>query len=453
MEKKQLKTDLFNKIVKEVENHHSFEDGQKDNYVRMLADLCNKNGLDVDKAKIAIKEKFNFDDDLVTKIINQEYSNKKLFGIANKKTIEQYLKEKYNFRYNEVLGKVEYKELEATVYKPMGDYVLNSMCRALVNLDYNITSGKLLNLLESDFVQKYNPFKEYFNNLPKWDGKDYIQEFSEMVNTDDPEFWKDALTRWLVAMVACSIEDKTTNQSVIVLSGGQGMGKSKFIRKILPPELCKYKYSGTINPDNKDTLIFLSERIIIDLDELGSLNRKDEKSMKELITKEDIQLRKPYGKVVENLPRRASFIGSVNDDEFLMDMTGNRRFLCFKVSKINDIKIDYAGLYSQVMHLYNSGFKHWFDGNEIDIINEKNERFRSKDPIEELILTEFQSCPENLNCKFLTATEILKQLMDKHNIPMRSTNNIVIGKVMKRHGFRKVKKGDSYKYAVQEKVT
>lgn len=180
MEKKQLKTDLFNKIVKEVENHHSFEDGQKDNYVRMLADLCNKNGLDVDKAKIAIKEKFNFDDDLVTKIINQEYSNKKLFGIANKKTIEQYLKEKYNFRYNEVLGKVEYKELEATVYKPMGDYVLNSMCRALVNLDYNITSGKLLNLLESDLFRNIIRLKNtltiflsgmakiIFRNFRKW---------------------------------------------------------------------------------------------------------------------------------------------------------------------------------------------------------------------------------------------------------------------------------------------
>lgn len=453
MNKKQASNDLFNKIVKEVENRLSFVDGQKDNYVRMLADLCNKNGLDVDKAKIAIKEKFNFDDDLVTKIINQEYSNKKLFGIANKKTIEQYLKEKYTFRYNEVLGKVEYKKLESTIYELINDYVLNSMCRDLVNLDYKITPGKLLNLLESDFVPKYNPFKEYFDNLPKWDGKDYIQEFSEMVNTDDPEFWKDALTRWLVAMVACSIEDKTTNQSVIVLNGGQGIGKSKFIGKILPPELCEYKYSGTINPDNKDTLIFLSERIIIDLDELGSLNRKDEKSMKELITKVDIQLRKPYGKVVENLPRRASFIGSVNDDEFLMDMTGNRRFLCFKVSEINDIKIDYAGLYSQVMHLYNSGFKHWFDGNEIDIINEKNERFRSKDPIEELILTEFQSCPENLDCSFLSATEILSHLVDKNNFQMNNTNTMVIGRIMKRHGFRKVKKGDLYKYAVQEKVT
>ncbi|HFK5571627.1 virulence-associated e family protein [Elizabethkingia meningoseptica] len=452
MEKKQLKTDLFNKIVKEVENLLSFVDGQKDNYVRMLADLCNKNGLDVDKAKIAIKEKFNFDDDLVTKIINQEYSNKKLFGIANKKTIEEYLKEKYTFRYNEVLGKVEYKKLESTVYELINDYVLNSIWRTLESLDYKITPGKLVNLLESDFVPKYNPFKEYFSNLPKWDGKDYIQEFSEMVNTDDPEFWKDALTRWVVAMVACSIEDKVTNQSVIVLNGGQGIGKSTFIGKILPPELCEYKYSGTINPDNKDTLILLSERILIDLDELGSLNRKDEKSMKELITKANIQIRKPYGKIVENLPRRASFIGSVNDGEFLMDMTGNRRFLCFKVSEINNTKIDYDKLYSQVMHLYKLGFKYWFDGDEIDMINEKNERFRSKDPIEELVLAEFQPCTEDLNCSFLSATEILKKMIDKYNIPMNNTSSMTIGKVMTGHGFRKVRKGNSYKYAVQEKV-
>lgn len=52
--------------------------------------------------------------------------------------------------------------------------------------------------------------------------------------TDDCDFWKEALTKWLIALIACSISDKIINHSLIVLYGGQGIGKSQFINKILP---------------------------------------------------------------------------------------------------------------------------------------------------------------------------------------------------------------------------
>ncbi|AVF47864.1 virulence-associated e family protein [Elizabethkingia anophelis] len=449
-DKEQLNIETFQKCVIETDKDYEFIDGQKDNYVRTLADHCNQNGIPIDKAKILIKEKHNFDDELVTKIINKEYSDKKAFGIANKKSIETFLNETYKFRYNEVLGKIEVQIISSAAYKPLDDYGLNSICRILEVSGYKTSPQKLHNLLVSDFTPRYNPFKEYLINLPKWDGKDYIKEFSDLVTTDDKDFWKEALTKWLVALIACSTDNAIMNQSVIVLNGGQGVGKSRFISKILPPELRDYKYSGTINPHNKDSLILLSEKILIDLDELGSLNRKDEKAMKELITKADVQLRKPYGRITETLPRRASFIGSVNDGEFLMDMTGNRRFLCFEATKIDyDSEINYQGLYSQILHLYTSGFKYWFDGDEIRKIDEKNEKFRAKNPIEELILSEYTPCAEELADDFLSSTQILHNLREKHSISLDTSNSIAVGKIMKKHGFLKVKKENIYKYAIK----
>ncbi|MDV2492675.1 virulence-associated e family protein [Elizabethkingia anophelis] len=451
-DKEQLNIEVFQKCITDTEKVYSFIDGEKDNYVRTLADYCNQNGIPIDKAKILIKEKHNFDDELVTKIINKEYADKKAFGIANKKSIEKFLNETYKFRYNEVLGKIELKLLSSDIYIPLDDYGLNSICRILEISGYKSSPQKLHNLLVSDFTPRYNPFREYFRTLPEWDGKDYIQEFSDLVTTDDVDFWKEALTRWLVAMIACSINSSAVNQTVIVLNGGQGVGKSRFISNILPPELRGYKYSGTINPHDKDSLILLSEKILIDLDELGSLNRKDEKAMKELITKADVQLRKPYGRMTETLPRRASFIGSVNDGEFLMDMTGNRRFLCFEVTKIDyDSEINYSGLYSQILHLYRSRFKYWFDGDEIRKIEERNEKFRAKNPIEELILSEYTPCEEELADNFLSSTQILHNLRGKHNISLDTSNAIAVGKIMKKHGFLKVKKENNYKYAVQIK--
>ena len=444
--------ELFKKCLEETQNAYKFVEGQKEDFVRELANQCNRKGIKIEKTKIAIKKSYNFDDNIVTKIIQNEYQNKKDFGIDEKQSIEEFLNEKYDFKYHEVLGNVEYKSKNKTSYQLMTDYKLNSICRELVLAGHKISSeSKLYKLLSSEFVPFFNPFKDYFNSLPKWDGKDYILEFSKMVKTDDTEFWQDALKRWMVAMVGCSLFDEIINQTVIVFNGGQGIGKSKFIDRILPPELNMYKYSGLINPSSKDSLILLTENILIDLDELGSLNRKDEKAMKEIITKSSIKLRKPYGKVNEFLPRRASFMGSVNDSEFLMDMTGSRRFLCFEVTEIDyQSEINYKGIYSQALHLFNNKFKFWFDREEVAFINERNEKFRMKDPIEEVILAKYKPCTKEEATIFLSSTEILQELKKEHSINFDTTSNVMIGKVLSKNKFPKMKKAGVQKYAVQK---
>lgn len=220
--------ELFKKCLKETQNTCNFVEGQKEDFVRELANQCNRKGIKISVAKISIKENYNFDDDAVTKIIQNEYKNKKDFGIDEKQSMEEFLNEKYDFRYHEVFAIVEYKSKDEILYHLMTDYKLNSIFRELELSGYKISSeNKLYKLLSSEFVPSFNPFKDYFNSLPKWDGKDYILEFSKMVNTDDTEFWQDALKRWMVAMVGCSLFDKTINQTVIVFNGGQGIGKMK----------------------------------------------------------------------------------------------------------------------------------------------------------------------------------------------------------------------------------
>ncbi|CAN0602552.1 unnamed protein product, partial [Ectocarpus sp. 12 AP-2014] len=221
-------------------------------------------------------------------------------------------------------------------------------------------------ILNSDYTSIFHPLRDFVKDLPKWDGKtDYIGELTSKMNTDDNDFFKDAFKRWFVAMVACGLHDDIVNQTAIIFSGEQGIGKSTFIRNLLPEQLRKYCYSGIINPNSKDTLIQLSECLIIDMDELSNLTKKGNNEVKELITKARIKIRRPYARIDENLPRRASFVGSVNDEEFLTDTTGNRRYLCFKVSDIDySENLNYKGLYAQAIDLYNQGFKYYFDGNE-----------------------------------------------------------------------------------------
>lgn len=363
-----------------------------------------------------------------------------------KLSVEHYLTSKYDFRWNEFTGRTEIKKKNKN-WQPVTDYIENSLYRELTNEDYQIGTSKVHTLLNSDFVYKFDPLKYYINTLPEWDLNDHIGKLAKTVKTDDNELFEDCLKRWLVAMIACGINKDKINQQCLILSGGQGIGKSTWIRNLLPIELRQYHYSGMINPNSKDTLVLLAEKLIIDMDELSSLSRKGNNEVKEIITKNKIDIRRPYGKNVEELPRRSSFIGSVNDSEFLTDTTGNRRFLPFTVSSIDyKQEIDYPQLYAQLKHLYKSGFKYWFDGIEIDTINKRNEKYVSKSPIEEAIIDVF-ALPENRleSQERMSSTQIVKYLQDEgYKFNLDSTSTIQVGKTMNKLKFDKVRT----KYAV-----
>ena len=97
--------------------------------------------------------------------------------------IEQYLNERYTFKFNEILNRTYYKDNVAKEkFLLLKDYKLNSIKRELNNKSIPATKSDLKCLLESDYVTNQNPFKDYFNNLPKWDmKKDYILELCKTV--------------------------------------------------------------------------------------------------------------------------------------------------------------------------------------------------------------------------------------------------------------------------------
>lgn len=385
------------------------------------------------------------------KVISIEAASEK--PLSPMERVEKFLDVKYHFRYNEVSGKVEWKSKNEKVFEPATDYFLNSLCRKLNKAGLPSSINMIRNLLVSDFTPLYNPFKSYLQGLPKWDRKtDYILELTKTVTTTDTRLWEFCFRKWLVAMVGSLVCDPILNQTVLVFSGKQGLGKTSFILNLVPPELKDYCFSGTINPANKDTLIQLSECMLINLDELENLNRSELGATKELITKGSIRLRRPYGYATENLPRRASFAGSVNGREFLNDMTGNRRFLCFQVDAINyQHKVSLEGLYSQALYLYENGFPFWFNLEEIEMINKSNEQFRSLSAEEELLLTYFDPC-EAEDADFLfSTTELLSWFTEKVKMSITNGAKQKLGKALRAHQFLRIKKQNRYVYALKEK--
>lgn len=254
-------------------------------------------------------------------------------------------------------------------------------------------------------------------------------------------------------MVGSLVRDETVNQTVIVFSGAQGLGKTTWVQSLVPEELKTYLYNGTINPDNKDTLTYLSECMLINLDELEGMNRTKTDSLKDLITKPTIKVRKAYGHSPECLVRRASFIGSVNGTEFLSDVTGSRRFLCFNIEKIDfrhSLSID--KVLGQALNLFRSNYTHWFSDDEIKKINIRNECFRQQSLEEQLVTKYFQPCAKEAGIIFLAATDILKHVSLKEGIPFDQSSSVRMGKALKALGFVKVKKSGISKYIVKEVI-
>lgn len=106
----------------------------------------------------------------------------------------------------------------------------------------------LRTVLFSDYVQKFNPFANYLNNLPDWDGTDYVSLLADSITTTDREYWLFCLRKWLVAMVASLKEEGVVNHTAIIFSGAQGIGKQD---GFIPLFLLNYKNSfmkGTFKP-------------------------------------------------------------------------------------------------------------------------------------------------------------------------------------------------------------
>lgn len=366
--------------------------------------------------------------------------------------LENFLNNRYNFRYNTVLGKLEFKTLKAYKYKPMTDFTENSILREILKAKVKCSINSLRNLLHSDYCEMYDPFEVYFENLSNnEDETDYITMLADTVSTTKQELWRTCFKKWFVAMVACVLDEKQVNQIVIVFSGKQGLGKTTWMEKLMPKQLKEYIFSGTINPNNKDTLIHLAECMLINLDELENLNKTEIGSLKEIITKTHIRMRKAYGHNNENMPRRASFAGSVNTAQFLNDTTGSRRFLCFEVENIEYThNIDINKVYAQAVSLYKSDFRHWFNQEEIKEINANNEQYQLRSPEEELLLTWFEPATKQNANAFMNTTQIAVALAERAKMNITDGTVHKLGRALKKHNFLRHTKNNAYVYALKE---
>lgn len=382
---------------------------------------------------------------------------------AKPEHIERFLSTKGNFRVNIIKNRIEFKAFGADEdYLEVEDYNVNSWWSEMTkSWECKVSKEHIYYILGSNFLRKFNPFVDYFTSLPEWDGIDYIAQLAEMIEVkpqygetkEDAQKWfYGNLKKYLVGLVAGALKKDIINHQVLVLLGKQGILKSTWLRLLIPPELRDYVYTKNDSSRlDKDDMIAFTENILAILDDFEGMSPADFTQLKATITQPYITERRPYARYPETRKKTASFAATSNIKHILQDETGDRRFIPVEaISIVNPLTYDYnyEGIYSQVMHLLNNGFKYWFDREDIEELTRRQADFRSPSPEEELLLHYFSKPESELRAKWMKATTIL-EVINAGIKQVLSSKKLAI--ILDRLGFEKKRNRNGIFYKVQEK--
>ena len=352
--------------------------------------------------------------------------------------------------------RLEAKGERQETWRNLTDKDINTMvCQCVAESGVNISTTEMWTAIKSDMVPTVHPLREWLNNLPLYtpDQPDWIDMLAQKVRVKPSgeeakgdkargeELWRKCFKKWFVAMVASWMHDDVVNHTVLVLVGRQGIYKTTWLDRLIPPELSAYSsklpLSGQISKDDR---LRLCENGMLNIDELDAICGREMNIVKSLLTSTDVNERAAYGRLKERRVRLASFCASTNNREFLTDVTGNRRWLPFEVESIqnpfNDI-ILYERVYSQAKALVEQGyFSYWFDMDEIAQLEQHNEDFRTQDSEEQLLPILFD-VPAEGKGEFMTTAEISERLVTFGGIKKPMALNR-LGTVLSGIGYRSV---------------
>ena len=395
-----------------------YQSGHHHDYVMHAAFLMNRYGVDLDELlqwaaqewsdyntkerESTIRSCYRKTQEHGTWRLNRQGRKAKETSMITLPEIKDWLRQKVEVIYNVVTDISMWRLVNGDDWQQLDERVVCSMrSQMAADTGKRVLKSDVMDVLRSDFACLYHPVREYIEALPAWDGRDRVKELCSHVTAEavqngqtteqaqDLLLW--ALHKWLVASLATWMSDLTSNHEIFVLIGSQGIYKTTFFRHLLPPQLRMYFWENAHNSfSSKDDHLALAENCLVEIEEIDLQNPRDISELKALATSEKVKERRPYARFREEKHRLASFCGSGNQQRFLSDDTGNRRWLCFKGTHIDDPRtwgIDYDQLYAQLRDELRQGFRYWFDPQEQRIVEQQNQAFRIESDEEQLIRT------------------------------------------------------------------
>lgn len=224
--------------------------------------------------------------------------------------------------------------------------------------------------------RRFHPVRDYLDSLPKWDGVKRVEEvFIKFLSADDNDYTRAITKKTFAACVARAYHPGTKFDSIPVLDGAQGIGKSTLIKYLAGEEFFSDNLSLT-DMNDKTAAEKIQGNWLIEIGELSGMKKADIEKVKSFVSTTDDKYRASYGRVVESHPRQCVIFATVNGDGrgYLRDITGNRRFWIVKCNQTLQKRMwdendkNYRDqFWSEAKEIYESGEDLYLEGNLLDI--------------------------------------------------------------------------------------
>lgn len=259
---------------------------------------------------------------------------------------------------------------------------------------YNMPTGNVPMFLDAIAdAHAFNPVADWIGSKP-WDGKDRLPDLYETIQVREgyPTWMRDLLIRkWMLSAAAAALMPSGfKSRGVLTLQGPQGIGKTSWLKSLIDDPLLRddvIKVDHHVDPSNKDSVIVATSHLMTEIGEVDSSFKKDIARLKGFLTSDFDKIRKPYGRRETDQPRRTVFMASVNENNFLVDSTGNTRWWTIRAETIDySHGIDMQQVFAQLATLLDAGEVWWLNQLEEEALEAENSKHQMVSVVEEAVM-------------------------------------------------------------------
>ena len=383
--------------------------------------------------------------------------------------VTAFLTSRYRFRFNVLTEETEVANIVNNIpdthlrYAKVDERWMNTLSMEAIETGIDCWDRDIQRFVRSRRISEYHPFTAYFEQLPEWDGTDRVSALARRVS-DNP-VWVNGFHRWMLGLSAQWMQfrsdannanransiNRANSVAPLLVSSRQGLGKSTFCRLLMPDALKAYYTESYDLGSPASAEAKLSAYGLINLDEFDKLSASKMPLLKNLMQASALNIRKAYKRSASALPRIASFIGTSNRDDLLVDRTGSRRFLCVSLEHAIDCvtPVEHEQLYTQLKAELLSGERSWFNKEEEQAIQQHNALFYKHIPEEEVFRLCFRFATEEDHPQevlTLSATQLFERMKSAHPSVMRGMTAYSLSRILPRLGERvHTAKGNVYR--------
>ena len=392
--------------------------------------------------------------------------------------VTAFLTSRYRFRFNVLTEETEVADVANITniennlpdahlrYAKVDERWMNTLSMEAIETGIDCWDRDIQRFVRSRRISEYHPFTAYFERLPEWDGTDRVSALARRVS-DDP-VWVNGFHRWMLGLSAQWMQfrsdannanransiNRANSVAPLLVSSRQGLGKSTFCRLLMPDVLKAYYTESYDLGSPASAEAKLAACGLINLDEFDKLSASKMPLLKNLMQASALNIRKAYKRSASALPRIASFIGTSNREDLLVDRTGSRRFLCVSLEHAIDCvtPVEHEQLYAQLKAELLSGERSWFNKEEEQAIQQHNALFYKHIPEEEVFRLCFRFATEADHPQevlTLSATQLFERMKSAHPSVMRGMTAYSLSRILPQLGERvHTAKGNVYRVVV-----